>query len=137
MAAGESGDPGASLNAGRAPPRCWTSVVGLAAQIVLLAGLGLYAVRTNWSASSTGLITVAFGPIALLVGGALWWFRGSRLPLILVDLWLAFYGASILLLASLLDRAAGSTTDPVASILGIAWLGGGIAGAIAVWRARR
>ena len=42
----------------------------LLAQVVLLVGLLVYAVRANWSASSTGLITVIVGPLALLAGAA-------------------------------------------------------------------
>ena len=131
------GDPAPDGDVTRVPARPVATAIALLAQLVLLGGVGLYAVRADWSASTTGLLTVVVGPLALLAGSALWWFRGSWLPLALVDLWLALYGASILVLASLVDRGGGTATDTTTAILGTAWLGGGIAGAIAAWRTRR
>lgn len=117
-------------------PRRIPTLLALIAQAVLLGGIALYAIRSDWTATPTGLLTVLGGPVILVVATAVWWRWGSRAPLVVADIWLALYGATVLLVFSMADVGAGAV-DAVPVVLGLAWLVGGIVGAAAVWFARR
>jgi hypothetical protein len=118
-------------------PRRWPILLVIGAQVALLLGIGLYALRAEWTAlSMTELGTLVIGPVVLVGATAAWWRWGSRVPLVLVDAWLAIFGLSVLTLIGL--AGAGGEIDasyPVA--IGLLWLSGGVAGAIAAWRVRR
>ena len=118
-------------------PRRFPVALVIGAQIVLLAGIVLYALGADWTASATGLVTVLGGPVFLVGGTLAWWRWGSRAPLAIVDIWLGMYGVTIVFLSSIADVAAPGPSDWMPLILGFLWLIGGFAGAIAVWRVRR
>jgi hypothetical protein len=117
-------------------PRRIPTLLALSAQVVLLGGIALYAIRSDWTATPTGLLTVLGGPLILVVATAVWWRWGSRAPLVVADIWLALYGATVLLVFTMVGADLGAV-DPVSLLMGLAWLVGGIVGAAAVWFARR
>ena len=122
--------------------------IGLACQVGLGVTLAWFALTSGWLASSTGFVSLVGGGLALVVA-SVWWSRtGARPALILVDLWFVSYGSLVVngaanpngmddgfrdwmheVYAALLGGA-----DPV---VGLAWGGFGLLGAIAVWRSRR
>jgi hypothetical protein len=118
-------------------PRRFPVALVIGAQILLLVGIVLFALGTDWTASATGLLTVLGGPIFLVGGTLAWWRWGSRGPLAIADIWLGIYGLAIVFLFSIADVAAPGPTDWTPLVLGFLWLIGGFGGAIAVWRARR
>ena len=120
--------------ASESPGRLPVALV-IGAQILLLVGIGLYAFKSDWTASSNGLFTVLGGTFFVVAGSLVWWRWGSRAPLALTDIWLGLYGALALGLVG--DVGEGTPFDPTGLILGLLWTIGGFGGAIAVWRARR
>ena len=122
--------------------------IGLACQLGLGVTLARFALTSGWLSSSTGFLSLVGGGLALLLASAWWWRTGGRPALILVDLWFVAYGSLVVNGAANpggMDDGHGYWMHQVYSallggadpVVGLAWGGFGLIGAVAVWRSRR
>jgi hypothetical protein len=67
--------------------------IGIASQVVLAASTILLAFTGRWLATEFGRVSLFLALGGLAIAGLVYLRRGIRWPLMLVDLWFAFYGS--------------------------------------------
>jgi hypothetical protein len=95
-----------SLTAGR---RSQTERVGLNSQIGIATFLLWPVVTAGWPVSTTGLLSLAGGGLALALATVWWWRTGGQVALVLVDDWFVAYGLLLMGSAPALSQDDGLT----------------------------